>query len=770
MWNMKLCPCTLYLVSVAVLAVVTGVGFSQAADNEPLSVVHHPDQSGSLEARWQWALAQIPTHPRAEHVWIGFSTRRLMHENSFVGRWPVSPDYPTLSELVYGVRVELPRFSYSRQKTPRTVAKEVAYVFEVERASGRIERAETSDISLSVYLTRGVLFWLGEVGQEQAVSLFQSLYRSAEDDDLKIRLVSHVAEAQNDQALSFLDEVLQKEKSERVRRETVHELGGYDNQKSLEILLRTVRQDASDSVRRESVGTMGRLGVPGVENVLIEIAKAGSSPSVRREAIHMLSQRTSPAIVECLGSIINGQDQPRENQRAALETLARMESAEALDMLLQVAKTHADPRVRHEALDNLRGRTSPKVVSCLVSIINQDKLEAVQGKALEILARLESQEALDTLVRMAQTHANAGIRHKAIDELREHPLPGVISCLVGIVNQDKDEAIQRRALEVLAQMESQDALRMLIRVARTHANPRMREQAMDRLRDRASPEVRECLLSIINGKEEPERIQAKALETLASIEDEKTLEMLIGVAQTHSRPSIRRRAIEEFRRFEEWSSSSPAILNCLVSIINKKEELEEIRRGALDQLAEYGTKEAWDAMTQIAAAHADPRMRESAIDKLGNVDEWKLGASPDVTTCLVSVLNNRSEQERIQRKALEVLTRARDEKAQAILVQTATTHANPRLRQQAIDELGQTEELDDKALPGIIASLESIVDNPKEQEAIQRKALDTLKDIKHPSILSYLKKTGQNHPSRNIRRQAQEILAEVMAESWNTEK
>jgi len=770
MWNVKLCSCTLYLVSVAALAVVTRVGFSQAPGNEPLSVVQCADQSGSLGARWQWALAQIPTHPRAEYVWIGFSTRRLMHENSFVGRWPVSPDYPTLSELVYGVRVELPRFSYSRQKTPRTVAKEVAYVFEVERASGRIEQAETSDVSLSVYMMRGVLFWLGEVSQEQAVSLFQSLYRSAEDDDLKIRLVAHIAEAQNDQALSFLDEVLQKEKSERVRREAVHELGGYDSQKSLEILLRTVRQDPLDTVRREAVGTMSRLGLPAAESALIEIAKAGPSPSVRREAIHALSQRTSPAIVECLGSIINSQDQPRENQRAALETLARMESTEALDMLLQVAKTHADPRVRHEAIDNLRGRTSPKVVSCLVSIINQDKLEAVQGKALEILARLESQEALDMLVQMAQTHANSRIRHRMIDELREHPSPKVISCLVGIVNQDKDEAIQRQALEVLAQMESQEALGMLIRVAQTHANLRMREQAMDRLRDRASPEARACLLSIINGKEEPERIQAKALETLASIEDEKTLEMLIQIAQTHSRPSIRRRAIEEFRRFHEWSSGSPAVLNCLVGLINKKEELEEIRRRALDQLAEYRTKEARDALTQIATAHADPRLRESAIDKLGEIDDEGLAASTDVTTPLVSVLNNPKEQERIQRKALEVLTRARDEKVQAILVQTATTHANPRIRQQAIDELGRAEELDAKALPGIITSLESIIDNPKEQEAVQRKALDTLKDIKHPSVLAYLKKAAQSHPSRNIRRQAQEILAEEMAESWNTEK
>ncbi len=706
MWNAKFCPCALYLASLTVLAVVNGVNLSEPAGNEPLSVVHYPDQSGSLEARWQWALAQIPAHPGAEHVWMGFSSRRLMHENAFIGRWPVSPDYPTLSELVYGVRVELPRLSYSRRKTPRTVAKEVACLLEVERASGRIEQVQTSDIALSVYMMRGVLFWLGEVGREQAVSLFQSLYRSAEDDNLKVRLVAHIAEAQNDQALSFLGEVLKKEKSERVRREAVHDLGGHDNQKALEILLRTVRQDPSDTVRREAVGTMGRLGSPGAENALIEIAKAGPSPSVRREAIHALSQRTCPAIVECLGGLINSQDQPWENQRAALEVLARMESAEALDMLIQTA----------------------------------------------------------------QTHANSRVRRKAIDELRGHSSPGVVNCLVGIVNQDKDEAIQRKALEALAQMESREALDMLIRVAKAHANPRIREQAVGTLRDYAFPETRECLLSIVNGTEGPERIQVKALETLANIEDEKALDMLIQVARTHSRPSIRCRALEALRCFDEWSSSSPAVLNCLVTIINKKEELEEIRRRALGQLAEYGTKDAWEAMIQIAGAHVDPRMREDAIDRLGDVDEWRLGTSPDVTTCLVSVLNNRKELERIQRKALEALARARDEKTQAILAQTATTHANPRIRQKAIDELGRTEELSAETLPGVITCLESIIDNPNELEEVQRRALDTLKNVGHPDILAYLKKAARSHPNRNVRREAQEIVAQEMAASWNSER
>lgn len=635
MWNAKLGPGSFYLVCLMGLVAMGGVAFSEAAGSEPLSVVHCPDQGVPLEARWQWALGQIPAHPRAERLWIGFSTQQLMHENSWVGRWPVHPDYPTLSELVYGVRVELPRFAYSRQKTPRTVAKEIACLLEIDRASGRIEQAQTSDVSLTVYLGRGVLFWLGETDQEQSVSLMQSLYRSAEDDEWKARLVAHIAETQSDQVLAFLDGVLQKEKSPRVRQEAVHALAGYENQKALDILLRTVRQDSSEAVQREAVGIIGCLGLPAAETAMIDLAEAGPSPSVRREAIYGLQERTSPAVVKCFGDIIDSQNQPRENQRAALDALAGVDSPEALNRLILTARKHADPRTRHEAIDRLRDRDSPTVVHSLATIVNEDKIESTQRKALEALADMESQEAVSAVIRIAQTHTN----------------------------------------------------------------PKVREEAIDRLRDRASPETRECLLGIIRSKKEPEKFQRKALETLADVEEDDTLDLLMQIAQTHARPSIRRQAIDGLRRWDEYGRGSPAAINCLVSIIGKKDESEEIRREALEQLAEYGTKDA-----------------------------------------------------------------------RAAVIQIATTHASPRLREEAIGRLGDTENLDPEALPEIIAALESIIDNQKESEEVQRRALEVLRETEDPGILAYLKKTAQGHPNRDIRREAQEIVAQEMAESWNQER
>ena len=179
MWNRN--PINLrYLFILLVLVGLSGIGLSAEGRSEPVSVVHCPNQKASLEARWQWALEQMTKQPASKCCWIGFSTEQLMSERSFIGSWPADPDYPTLSELIYGVRIELSGRSYSRQRTSQKVIKEVADLFEVDQTSKSIRQIRTSNVSLTVYMKRGVLFWLGKVGHEQAFSLLRKLYNQTD--------------------------------------------------------------------------------------------------------------------------------------------------------------------------------------------------------------------------------------------------------------------------------------------------------------------------------------------------------------------------------------------------------------------------------------------------------------------------------------------------------------------------------------------------------------------------------------------------------------
>ena len=626
MWNRKLIN-PRYLFVLVVLAGLNGIGFSAEGRNELVSVVHCPNQKASLEARWQWALKQISEQPTTKYFWIGFSTERLMSENSFIGSWPVDPDYPTLSELIYGVRVELPQRSYSAYRTSHKVVKEVAYLFEIDRTSKSIGRIRTSNISLTVYMKRGVLFWLGKVGYGQSFSLLRKLYDDADDGYLKKRLIGRIADFDHPQMISFLNDVLQSEESDRVRKEAVDELDHYHSRESLDILLRTVQNDPSDAVRKEAIHSISHIELSAAEDALIEIAKTGPSPIARREAIDELRDISSPKVMNCMESVINKQDEVYKIRREALEALTDIENDSAIDVLIRIAQTHIDPRIREETieklddLDELKLNASSKAIQCLGSIVNnQNELEKIQRTALDQLADYEMEEALDTLIRIAQTHSN----------------------------------------------------------------PRIRLEAIDKTSDKASPKIMDCLSGIVNKQEELHQIQREALETLARIENDKALDLLILIVKTHPDPRMRREGIDELRDIDELRLSAfPKAMDCLVSVVNKKGELEENQREALEALADIENIKATDVLIQVAGNHANPRMREEAIDHLSDMDELRLSTSPKVIKCFESTIDNPEELEKIQRRALEALMDIEHGDVRTYIRKIARSHPKQKIRREA---------------------------------------------------------------------------------------
>ena len=625
MWKRKPVSMRSFFV-LLVLIGLNGIGLSAEGTSKRASVIHCPNQTGPLEARWQWAMEQIPKQPATKPVWIGFSIERLMSENSFIGRWPVDPDYPTLSELIYNVRVEWPERSSSRYQASHKVVKEVAYLFEIDRASKSIGRIQTSNLSLTVYMKRGVLFWLGKVGYEQSLSLLRKLYKDTDDDYMKIRLMGCIGDLHHPEALPFLNDVLQNETSERVRKEAVDELDQYHSQESLDILLRTVRHDPSDAVRKQAVQRIGHIELSAAENALIEIAKTGPSPNVRREAIDELRDIASPHVMNCMVSIIH-QDKHVEIQREALEALAQMENEKAQDMLIQVVKTHASPRIRCEAIDELERYGSPKIITCLESIIN---------------------------------------------------------------NPNELEKIQRTALDRLADYEIKEASDALIRIAQAHANPRIRLEAIDTLSDRISSEAVDCLNQIVNKQGEFHKIQREALETLARIEEDKALELLVQIAQTHADPRIRREGIDQLRDIDELRLSAfPKAVDCLVSIVNQKDELEENQREALDAIADIENNRATDELIRIAGTHINPRIREEAIDRLSDMDELKLSTTPKVIKCFESIIDNQEQPEKIQRKALDALLDIERQDVRAYIQKIATNHPKQKIRREAQEAVAE---------------------------------------------------------------------------------
>ena len=64
-------------------------------------VIKYAGEHESLQERWQWAFEQIKSANRP--VWIGYSIRQEMAENSRIGSWSHHNQRPTIAQLVAGV-------------------------------------------------------------------------------------------------------------------------------------------------------------------------------------------------------------------------------------------------------------------------------------------------------------------------------------------------------------------------------------------------------------------------------------------------------------------------------------------------------------------------------------------------------------------------------------------------------------------------------------------------------------------------------------------
>ena len=769
MWNPMLYLRPLYFFLLLVWIGLNGIGFSDEEKYKAVSVNHCPDQTTSLIARWQWALDQFSNHPRVKHFGIGFSNDRLMDENSYTGRWPIDPKYPTLSELIYSIRMEIPKISYSRQQESRKVNKEVAYLFELDRDSSSIEQIRMSNIILNVPMNDGVLFWLGKVGQEQSLSLMQKIYDELDDDHLKRNLVRYIGDLQLPQVISFLDSVLNKEKTVEVRNEAVEELGNHHSQEALDILLRTVRQDSSDHVRRKAVESIQNLELPNAEQALIDIAQNGPSISVREEAIEQLGNKSirkldsSSKVIQCLMNMIYKKDELENIRRKALETLFQIENHEALGMLIRIAENHFEPWVRQEAMEEMRNQSfrnknnTPAIISSLVNIINKkEDLEKVRWTALECLTQIENGEALNQLIRIAETHFDCRMRQEAMEEMRNQSFRNknntfaIISSLVNIINKKEDlEKVRWTALECLTQIENGEALNQLIRIAETHFDCRMRQEAMEELKNKSFRKennitaIIESLVNIINKKNELENVQRKALDVLAQMENKKTPEVLIRIAKTHPKLWIRRIAIDYLR-----DRISPEIKMDLENVIENQEEQEKIDLRKVEALARAENKAALDMVIRMAETHANPRVRKEAVNELRDHD------SSEVIKCWLNVINKQDELEEIQREALDRLSDIETKEGMDLIVQIADAHPDSRIREEAIDKLREN------VSPKIISYLINIINKPEELEKIQRKALDRLGDMETEDVSDWLLQIANTHPDWKIREEAIDKLRE----------
>lgn len=367
------------------LFVLLGTAWSSNAAAQ--TIVRHPDPAASLSARWKWAREEAQKRGFEKGYWIGYSIRRLMSENSYIGSFYSDPrrNRPSLGELITGTQqldLLVPGTSgdvtendgetieNDTQSSHRKITKEVAILFRF--AGGRADEPDgikVSNLSLHVEFEDYPLFWVGGGSDGESIEFLKSHFAAVQSSEVKKDLVRTIGlHEPSPTVFSYLRDLLNGSERGNVRGEAAFWLGQMNTDEALGVLLHVAESDRSDEVRKQAVFGISQMDGDRGTDALIKFAREGPDRETRKNAAFWLGQRASQKAVTALKNIIYS-DKDTELQRNALFALTQIGDGDGIEDVIKIAKTHPNPKIRKEAIFWLCQSDDKRAVEALVVIV-----------------------------------------------------------------------------------------------------------------------------------------------------------------------------------------------------------------------------------------------------------------------------------------------------------------------------------------------------------------------------------------------------------------
>ncbi len=397
------------------------------------------------------------------------------------------------------------------------------------------------------------------------------------------------------------------------------------------------------------------------------------------------------------------------------------------------------------------------------------------GRPLYWLGEAEDEQSVELVRRMYGASAGKDLRSELIDvvglHVSERPVLRAIEAWLGdgqefetrrnaagqlgnlesanalalatrVARQDGARDVRREAAEAIGEMRVAGALDTLGALTRSLDDREVRKEAVESLGERPEPEAAEMLVRLA-WNDTDEEVQKEAVETLGETHSPKAANELARIAREHPRTEVRREAVETLGELEE-----PATVLPILSDIVEHNSSTEVRKEAIETLGELKTDAALRAVRGYARSSADGEVRRAAIEVLAED-----GNTREAHDILTSIVKEGTESD--QKAAVERLAEIEDPRVVSSLREIAVTHANESVRLQAIESLSEA-----KAKGEALDAISELIWKGKDP-ATEKRAVETLAEMEGADVVDRLVKVVDEHPEREVRREAVERLGNV---------
>jgi len=294
---------------------------------------------------------------------------------------------------------------------------------------------------------------------------------------------------------------------------------------------------------------------------------------------------------------------------AAVSMLGSHGGPKVVPILLDIARSNSDLKLRLTAIRRLGDQNSEQVTDELIKIYDADRTKEVRGQILRALVESRSPRGTAKVMEIARTSDDLAARQYALRFLGEMNDAASLDELIRIYDADKTREIRSQIVRALAEREDARARAKLFEIARQGETPELRIEAIRRLGDHGSVSLDE-LLKLYTG-EQNVQIKQGLLRVFADSDDPRAREKLIEIARGNDAVELRGYAIRQLGDKDDEQT-----VNQLVSLYDAEQNVQ-VRMTLIRAFGDSKQKVAVRKLMTIAKNDPSVELRKVAVRYLG---------------------------------------------------------------------------------------------------------------------------------------------------------
>jgi HEAT repeat protein len=234
-----------------------------------------------------------------------------------------------------------------------------ARLLEIARAGDRIESRVQA------------IHWLGQRGGEGTLDELMSIYTADRNVEIRQKVLHSLSQMDDPRAYAKLLEIARGGDDREVRQQAIHWIGQKKGEAALEDLSKLYQSERDTEVKSQILHAYSQMDSQRATDKLFEVARSGENSELRQQAIHWLGQKAGERVLAALRDVANSSDADTDLQIQAVHAISQRPVAEAVPLLIQLARTHRNPEVRRVAVHYLSQSGDPRALEFIREVLTK---------------------------------------------------------------------------------------------------------------------------------------------------------------------------------------------------------------------------------------------------------------------------------------------------------------------------------------------------------------------------------------------------------------